>query len=380
MNIENKKLNILVISNINPNKGIGPYYSIRNQTYYLSKTQNVIWYNLNETSDEYWEETGIYYNALKFPNKTIKDLKEPFNKPDFIIFQGIYEYKFGKIIKEAIKFKIPYIIVPRSSLTKGAQNQKRIKKIIANKFIYNKLIRKASAIQYLTNEEKEQSGNKWNKNSFVMPNGIISKTKVTRNYNKESVKGLFIGRLDMNHKGLDLLITSVKNNKKILLENNYEIHLYGPEAKNTPIKLIKELIKEDKLEKIIKIYGPIYEEEKYKKLKEYDFFIMTSRFEGHPMGLIEALSFSLPVFITRGTNMYEEVKTYDAGWVCENNIESITKQIKVMISQKKEFKNKSENAYKLSKIYTWEDLTIETDSVIRKIKRGNKWYFILVCF
>src|SRR5690554_911825 len=371
MNIENK-LNILFISKYAPHKHTGPYYSARNQAYYMSKINNVMWYNLNSSTDKYWEETEVYYNTSNFKDKTIKDLPNPFNKPDIIIFQGIYEYKIGSIIKEAIKLKIPYIIIPRSSLTQEAQNQKRIKKLIANKLIYKRLIKNASAIQYLTDQEKNDSGMKWNSNSFVIPNGIESRLSNVRKYDLNKIKGLFIGRLDMNHKGLDLLIKSLKNVKEKYIKNDHEIHLYGPESSNNPKEKIEELIKKYSLEQIVKIKEPIYGEEKINKLKEYDYFIMTSRFEGHPMGLIEALSFGMPVFITRGTNMYDVVKGYDAGWVCENNVQSITEELKVMLGDLNNLEIKSNNAYKLSKLYTWEDLTIETDRIIRKLKRESK--------
>src|SRR5690606_27670812 len=145
---------------------------------------------------------------------TIKDLPNPFNRPDIMIFKDVYEYKIGSIIKEAIKSKISYIIIQRYSLTKDTENKKRIKKLIENKLIYKRLINNASAIQYLTEQEKNDSGMKWNSNSFVIPNGIESRLSNVRKYDLNKIKGLFIGRLDMNHKGLDLLIKSLKNVKE----------------------------------------------------------------------------------------------------------------------------------------------------------------------
>src|SRR5690554_1813510 len=265
MNIKNK-LNILFVSNRKPFKGSGPHYSMRNQSFFMSKINNVMWYNLNNSTDQYWEETEIYYNTKSFPDKKISKLPSPFSNPDIVIFQGFYEYGTERIIREVKKRKIPYIIVPRSSLTKQSQQQRWFKKKLANFLIFNKFAKNASAIQYLTNQEKLDSGTKWNKESFVVPNGIMAPKKVEMSFNNDKLRGLYIGRLDMNHKGLDLLIESVSNNKDLFHRMNHEIHLYGPESINTQISLIKNLINKYGLENIIKLKGPVYGLDKEKTI------------------------------------------------------------------------------------------------------------------
>jgi glycosyltransferase involved in cell wall biosynthesis len=84
-----------------------------------------------------------------------------------------------------------------------------------------------------------------------------------------------------------------------------------------------------------------------------DVFILTSRFEGHPMALIEALSYGLPCLITRGTNMLEEVQDANAGWVCEISCNSIKDGIIQMLNDVDRLQNKSNNAITLSSKYDW---------------------------
>ena len=47
-----------------------------------------------------------------------------------------------------------------------------------------------------------------------------------------------------------------------------------------------------------------------------DVFIQTSRFEGMPMGILEAMSYGIPVLITEGTTLGEYVKEYNGGGGC----------------------------------------------------------------
>ena len=65
-----------------------------------------------------------------------------------------------------------------------------------------------------------------------------------------------------------------------------------------------------------------------------DIFLMPSRFEGHPTGLLEALAYGLPCIATTGSNMREEIELADAGWTADNDAESIRSALLSMISDK----------------------------------------------
>ena len=58
-----------------------------------------------------------------------------------------------------------------------------------------------------------------------------------------------------------------------------------------------------------------------------DMFILTSRHEGFPMSILEALSYGLPVLITKGTNMTDLVHKASAGWTCETDPIEIAKTL-----------------------------------------------------
>ena len=60
-------------------------------------------------------------------------------------------------------------------------------------------------------------------------------------------------------------------------------------------------------EKVLKLCGPIAGADKKKVLKDADLFLHTSRSEGHPMGVLEALAYGIPCLLTPGTNMASEV-------------------------------------------------------------------------
>ena len=59
-----------------------------------------------------------------------------------------------------------------------------------------------------------------------------------------------------------------------------------------------------------------------------DVFIRTSRFEGLPLGILEALSLGLPCLVTKGTNLDELVNNYNAGWGVETTSKMVASAIK----------------------------------------------------
>lgn len=348
-------MNIIYISSLSGNKAAGLTYSVPAQVESQSKIDNVLWYNLNSNHIVNMKSSVNYYSINDFPSKKISDLPTPFNTPDLVIFQGVYFIDYYLISKELIKNNIPYIIIPRGSLTRGAQKIKSLKKKVANKLIFNRFIKNACAIQYLNVAEYQDSGDKWNKKHLIIPNGFSSRN-VYKKYNSRTslLKGVFIGRLHIYHKGIDLLIEACAKLKQEL-DGVLQIEIYGNDQ-NGSRRVINDLIIKHDLQNIVKVKREVFDKDKEAILLDSDFFILTSRFEGHPMGLIEALSYGLPCLVTKGTNMGEEIKEAKAGWTAEINTESIANALKALLKDRSLLPEKGKNAIELSKKYDWDNI------------------------
>lgn len=148
--------------------------------------------------------------------------------------------------------------------------------------------------------------------------------------------------------------------------NNFIIEIYGSDHDDGK-KTIIELIKKYNIKNIVTLHGPVYEKDKIDILLDSDFFILTSRFEGHSMGLIEALSYGIPSLITTGTNMAEEIEEFGAGWTSDNNVESIVKALKLIINKKESIADKGEAALKLSERYSWEIIAKKTKEEYKRL-------------
>lgn len=121
-------MNILSISYLYGRKWTGPNYSVPNQILAQSKYDNVFWYNINDFIIGKTAGDIVCHCTDEYPSLKITDLPRPFNKPDLVIFESLYFKPFLKVASNCRKNGIPYIIIPRSSLTDAGQKSKAIKK------------------------------------------------------------------------------------------------------------------------------------------------------------------------------------------------------------------------------------------------------------
>ena len=250
MTTKMKKMNILYLSHLGGASYAGPTYSVPKQIEAQSKIDNVFWYNATKMGCKEWKNLPYYHDLDEFPKESIYALPKPFNHPDIIVVESFYNMTGSKLRRELISENIPYIIIPRGELTKFAQSRKKIKKIIANKLFCRKYAYKATAIQYLTDQEYRDSGDCWNNNHFVIPNGIDFSKRKKLEFSQEGIKCVSIGRIEPYQKGLDLLIGACEKIKDELSIAKCSIMICGPDREGK-LTSLKDLVQSKGFEDVI---------------------------------------------------------------------------------------------------------------------------------
>ena len=345
-------MNILFISKLSGNLFAGPNNSVPAQIAAQKKYDNVFWYNLREAKRDEWIDIGCK-NTNDYPSGRLADLPSPFDKPDLAVIEEVYCHPFSKIIKDLQNSNIPYIVIPRSQLTEKAQKKSESKKKIGNIMYFKSFIKKAAAVQYLSQQEREESEQQWKCRSVVIPNGAKLVQGIKKTHTGDGIKAVYIGRYEKYQKGLDLLIEALDKTQDLLRKNHFHLVMHGVDQMGT-VEAMKTAIKEKNLTDIVEIREAVFGEEKTEALKAADIFVLTSRFEGMPMGLIEALAYGLPAIATYGTNMGKEIKAYNAGWVSETTVEGIADSLRSMIADYENADKFSKNAITLAEQYSWD--------------------------
>ncbi|MGX7030432.1 glycosyltransferase [Vagococcus zengguangii] len=283
-------------------------------------------------------------------------------QPDVVIFHGIYFLVYKKYSQFIRKNDIDYFIEPHGSLSIEAQKKSSFKKKVVNYTVLKSYLDNSKGMIFLNESERKNSVFQ-SENDLIIPNGIkdIEEKEFSNN---DLVNIVFLGRIDINHKGLDYLFKELqlidKPNPK------FRLSLYG----NADIKAKKKIEMEIKKIRYISVnyYGSVYGKDKIKAYKESDIYILTSRYEGFPMTILEALSCGLPCIVTKGTNFYNEIIDNKIGWGADfDNIgDVIETAVEDYIQNKEKYKNNTQK-YVLEN-YQWKNIADHS------IQQLNKYY------
>lgn len=293
--------------------------------------------------------------------------------PDIVIFHEIYHFKFIKIYPKLLKLKIPYIVKPHCSLTKAAQSKGKLKKDLANTLFFKKFIENSVAVSFL-NESEQSKSKKYRFNSIIVNNGVycnIDKHMIDKKINKNEISIIFLSRIDLYHKGLDVLLEGIADIKEDIFYNKkFNINIYGS-GNERDVEYLKDKINQMNNNKV-KYNGPVFGIEKENIIKNSDIFVLTSRLEGMPMAILECWANGMPCIITPGTNMCDDLYSNNKlGWVTgldKNEIrETILKAIEEYKDDKKLY---FENCTSwVEKNYKWERIAVDS---VQKYKKFIK--------
>ena len=269
----------------------------------------------------------------------------PFDHPDLVVFHEVYRFKYIKLYKKLVKSHIPYVVIPHGCLSKEAQKRKRLKKMTANALFFKRFLRYAVAIQYLSENEKRLSAFK-KYPSIVCGNGIELPSNKKSEFFKDGIRFVYIGRLEIITKGLDLLLEAVGKCQDLMRTKGARVEIYGPNYGGEQ-EILRNMADEFGVSDIVTVGGPKMGEEKKSTLLAADCFVQPSRTEALPMGPLEALSYGLPTIVTKAATLGEKIETYGAGLQAETSADGISEAIIGFMNCASKIKSISESGVRL---------------------------------
>lgn len=249
----------------------------------------------------------------------------------------------------AKKYKKPFIISPRGNFMKQTYGSKSLKKEVYTHLIETFALKSASAVHFTSEVEKRDyiETKLPSKKTIVIPNPFEDENPDPVRSNlfcsKWGIKEdteivLFVGRLNWV-KGFDTLIPAFA---EVLKERpNAVLVIAGPDEAGYGAK-IKSQISNLKINEKVIFTGLISGKEKEAALRESNIFVLSSFSESFSMATVEAMAAGLPVVITKGVAISEEIKNADVGVVIEKDQKLLAEAIIGLLENKSEAKKMGE--------------------------------------
>ncbi len=195
-------------------------------------------------------------------------------------------------------------------------------------------------------------------NSIVIYNGVEDKYLKMKTREKNYI--LFIGRIDINQKGLDLLIKAFNKIKDKISDDLYIM------GSGSDLIELKKLIERYKLQKRVRLLGKLSGVEKDKYLSESKIIVFPSRYEGQSIASLEALAlgkpiicFDIPGFSWVDHEIILKTKKIDAIMLSEN----VLKLSENTVMRKNYFKKSK----KFASNFTWEKTSNQYEKYLNRL-------------
>lgn len=290
------------------------------------------------------------------------------DRPDIVIFHSLYYFTFLPLAIALRLRNIPYAIELHGALSKHNYQQNRLRKWLANTLFFNRFIKGAKSIIYLSRSEYENSIVKdINPRYSIIPNGCehCIDTLPVKSVTNNDLQIVYIGRIRRIHKGLDILLKAIAQISTRQPRPRVKFVFYGDGEKHECEWFEQQIAA---ISDMAEYRGAVYREQKRDALNEADIFILTSRYEGMPMGVLEAISHGVPCILTPETNIGKDVVLAQAGWLTPCNAEDIASTIERAITDYHINGNQyRHNALELSKQYDWKGIAQHSISEYNRI-------------
>lgn len=248
---------------------------------------------------------------------------------ELIQIQSMWDLPYHKVMVEARKQGIPYIVTPRGMLEPWSLSQKKWKKKLAW-WLYQRNDVQKSVCVFTTAKMEAEHVRELGITTYksVIPNGIETDSypcKTSVDVVKKQV--LFLSRVHVK-KGIEILFDAWKRIHSEFAE--WQLLVVG-NGEAEYIQSLENRVENLGLKENIKILPPVFGNDKIQLYQESALFCLPSYSENFGMAIAEAMSCGTPVITTTNCpwNILNDTKT---GWCIDLNVDNLERALREALS------------------------------------------------
>lgn len=266
-----------------------------------------------------------WLRTIRLPAETARFLRQRRHDVDLLHLHSA----FAPENLWAANLGVPYVVTPNGAWSRSViRGRKRFLKWAWVQLWESGLWRRARMIHAVSRSEMDDLiARNMNVPVAYIPNGADD-DDLAREVHPPSAGTvwLYMGRLAVKQKGLDLLLRAYAIVRSAAGIPVPPLVVAGPDFQHGLDELM-HLSESLGLEQFVRFIGPVAADARGALLSTAKLFVHTSRWEGMPFAVVEALAAERPVVVTNATNLTQEIESYSAGWIAQETPEAIAEQL-----------------------------------------------------
>jgi glycosyltransferase involved in cell wall biosynthesis len=272
--------------------------------------------------------------------------------------------------RAARKHRVPYVISPHGTLDRYLRSHRRFSKGVMNVTWQNKMLANAAALHVATDRERENISDiapevprglapcgVW-ADRFARP-GDESAFRAREFHGTEAPIVMFLGRIAFK-KRLDLLIAAFADHARAGGEGLLAI--VGPDDEDL-VPGLKAQAAELGIADRVRFTGPLFDDDRADALAAATVWALSSETENFGIAVIEALACGIPVLVSEGVSVSDEIAARDAGVVVPLDTAEFTRAIGELIGDDRLRERLGQNGRALAAEYDWREVAPKLRSV-----------------
>ncbi len=291
---------------------------------------------------------------------TVEDLGSLSTHFDLVHVFGIFIRPHWDALQKLHRMGIPTVLSFLSHLSPYAMRRHKIGKCVLLRFLTPNLY-KVTFHTFSAYEESNLASLFPNNKRFRASLGIFPVDSTSDESSDSSATDdiVFFGRNDVFQKGIDVLLDSFG-----VMQRGHSSACTGRlviagRAWRNSREIIEESVRRNALQDRVVILGDVDEKTKWHILRRSQYLVYTSRFDGPPRPIREAISVGTPLIVSPETNMSELVTRYSAGISVPLDPEVMGIKIHGVLKKTDHGKELREGVKKLREHLRWERVAKE---------------------
>jgi glycosyltransferase involved in cell wall biosynthesis len=265
----------------------------------------------------------------------------------------------------------PYVFSPHSGYHPVSLRRSRLRKAIYRVLFERRMLADASLLVALTDLELGHLRDFGARGPFaVIPNGVepprnhVDRLAFRRELglSPETPFAVFVGRLDVHRKGLDVLVRGVSE------APGWHVALVGPRFRD--MDRLERMISDLDVSGRVHVVGERHGHRLLESIGAADVFALLSRWEGLPMALLEAFAVGTPAVVSPAVDQVVGVEAAGAGWVArEADLGPLLRRLQR--ERREELEARRDAGLNLSKRYDWGAVAERYETAYERIMGGD---------